>query len=45
VVRLVGGVLYLSGMLIMAWNTVMTARSGKAVSAPIPALGNTPAHA
>jgi len=43
VVRLLGGVLYLSGMLIMAWNTVMTAKSGKAVSAPIPAL--SPAHA
>jgi cytochrome c oxidase cbb3-type subunit 1 len=26
VVRLVGGLMYLAGMLIMAWNTVMTAR-------------------
>jgi cytochrome c oxidase cbb3-type subunit 1 len=26
VVRLVGGLMYLTGMLIMAWNTVMTAR-------------------
>ena len=27
VVRLCGGLLYLSGMLVMAWNVVMTARS------------------
>ncbi len=45
VIRLGGGLLYLSGMLIMAWNTVMTARSGKAVLAPIPALTGSPAHA
>jgi len=36
VVRLLGGLLYLSGMLIMAWNVVMTVRSGQAVPAPIP---------
>jgi len=36
VVRLLGGVLYFSGMLIMAWNVVMTVRSGKVVLAPIP---------
>ncbi len=42
VIRLGGGLLYLSGMLIMAWNTVMTVRSGKAVLAPIPMV---PAHA
>ncbi len=29
VVRLCGGLLYLSGMLIMAWNVVMTARAGR----------------
>ena len=29
VIRLLGGLLYLSGMLIMAWNTVMTVRAGK----------------
>ena len=45
VVRLVGGFLYFSGMLIMAWNTVMTARSGKAVSAAIPSLNGLPATA
>ena len=36
VVRLVGGLLYLSGMLIMAWNVVMTVRSGSAVPTAIP---------
>ena len=40
VVRLFGGLLYLSGMLLMAWNVVMTARSGRPVS---PAIG--PVHA
>ena len=43
VVRLLGGVLYLSGMLIMAWNVVMTVRSGKPARAPIPLVA--PAHA
>jgi cytochrome c oxidase cbb3-type subunit I len=38
VVRLLGGLLYLSGMLIMAWNVVMTVRSGKVAHAPIPAV-------
>ncbi len=36
IVRLAGGLLYFSGMLIMAWNVVMTVRSGQAVAAPIP---------
>jgi cytochrome c oxidase cbb3-type subunit I len=36
VIRLLGGLLYLGGMLIMAWNTVMTVRAGKAVIAPVP---------
>jgi cytochrome c oxidase cbb3-type subunit 1 len=45
VVRLVGGLLYLAGMLIMLWNTVMTAMSGKAVEARIPALSGAAAHA
>ena len=43
VVRLLGGVLYLGGMLIMAWNVVMTVRLGKAVPAAIPMVA--PAHA
>jgi cytochrome c oxidase cbb3-type subunit 1 len=38
VIRLLGGLLYLSGMLIMAWNTVMTVRSGKAAVVPVPAV-------
>jgi cytochrome c oxidase cbb3-type subunit I len=41
-IRLGGGLLYLTGMLIMAWNVVMTVRSGKAVSTPIPLVA---AHA
>jgi cytochrome c oxidase cbb3-type subunit 1 len=43
VVRLLGGVLYLSGMLIMAWNTVMTVRSGRPAEVRIPVV--SPAHA
>ncbi len=36
VIRLLGGLLYLSGMLLMAWNTVMTMRAGKVVVTPVP---------
>jgi cytochrome c oxidase cbb3-type subunit 1 len=43
VIRLVGGVLYLSGMLIMLWNMVMTIRQGRVVQ--IPVLSVNPAHA
>ncbi len=42
VIRLGGGLLYLSGMLIMAWNVVKTVQVGKPVSAPIPMVA---AHA
>ena len=42
VIRLAGGLLYLSGMLIMAWNTVMTVKNGRAAPAVIPLA---PAHA
>ncbi len=38
VIRLLGGLLYLSGMLIMAWNTMMTVRSGKVAIVPVPAV-------
>jgi cytochrome c oxidase cbb3-type subunit 1 len=38
VIRLLGGVLYLSGMLIMAWNVVMTVRNGRAAPQPIPVV-------
>ena len=37
VVRLLGGLLYLSGMLIMTWNVIMTARQGRPVGVSIPA--------
>jgi len=37
VVRFFGGILYLGGMLVMAWNVFMTARAGKPFDAPIPA--------
>jgi cytochrome c oxidase cbb3-type subunit 1 len=42
VVRLIGGVLYLGGMLVMAWNVVMTVSQGKIVAVPVPAVA---AHA
>ena len=43
VIRLLGGLLYLSGMLLMARNVVMTVKSGRAAAAPIPRVA--PAHA
>jgi cytochrome c oxidase cbb3-type subunit 1 len=36
-----GGLLYLSGMIIMLWNVVKTATGGQSVTVNIPA----PAHA
>jgi cytochrome c oxidase cbb3-type subunit 1 len=36
VIRLGGGLLYLSGMLIMAWNVFMTVKAGKAVQVRVP---------
>jgi cytochrome c oxidase cbb3-type subunit 1 len=42
-IRLAGGVLYLGGMLIMAWNMVKTLAVGKAADVPIPGLAG--AHA
>jgi len=42
-IRLLGGVLYLSGMLIMTWNMTKTLLAGRAADAPIPALAG--AHA
>jgi len=38
-IRLLGGVLFLLGMLIMAWNVIRTVAGSKAVEAPIPAMG------
>jgi cytochrome c oxidase cbb3-type subunit 1 len=40
-IRLLGGLLYLAGMVIMAWNTWKTVRESKPAEAAIPA----PAHA
>ena len=38
VLRIIGGLLYLSGMLIMLWNTLKTAFAGNAVSVQVPPL-------
>jgi len=35
-IRLVGGILFLAGMLLMAYNTWRTVAAGKPVDAPIP---------
>ena len=40
VIRLLGGALFLSGMVVMAYNVVRTALQGKPVDAPIPALAH-----
>ncbi|MEY3943283.1 MAG: cytochrome-c oxidase, cbb3-type subunit [Pseudomonadota bacterium] len=40
VIRLGGGLLYLSGMLIMAWNVAMTLRQPQPVNARIPAVAH-----
>jgi cytochrome c oxidase cbb3-type subunit I len=42
VVRVLGGLLYLGGMLVMLWNVAMTAWHGKAALVAIP---TAPAHA
>jgi cytochrome c oxidase cbb3-type subunit 1 len=36
VIRVIGGGLYLAGMLVMAWNTWMTAVKGRAVTVVVP---------
>ena len=38
VIRLTGGLLYLTGMIIMGWNVLKTVTNGKAVEAPVPAV-------
>jgi cytochrome c oxidase cbb3-type subunit I len=43
-IRFVGGLLYLGGMAIMAWNVVMTARGGRVAPIPVP-TGLAPAQA
>ncbi|WP_036299896.1 cytochrome-c oxidase, cbb3-type subunit I [Methylotenera sp. L2L1] len=42
IIRMLGGLLYLSGMSIMLWNVIKTATSGKSVTATIPPVA---AHA
>ena len=42
IIRTLGGLLYLSGMLVMLWNVIKTATSGKAAIATIPPVA---AHA
>ncbi len=42
IIRLGGGLLYLSGMLIMAWNVVLTVKGGQAVQQRVPMVA---AHA
>jgi cytochrome c oxidase cbb3-type subunit 1 len=45
-IRLLGGVLFLAGMLLMAWNVARTIAIGRAAEAPIPAAaGALPAAA
>ena len=39
-IRLLGGVLYLAGMIIMAWNMFMTIREPKPVDARIPEVAH-----
>jgi cytochrome c oxidase cbb3-type subunit 1 len=36
-IRLTGGVLFLAGMVLMAWNVARTAMAGRPYEAPIPA--------
>jgi cytochrome c oxidase cbb3-type subunit 1 len=43
VLRLIGGLLYLTGMVIMLWNTIKTVTQGRSVEVRIPTLA--PAHA
>ncbi len=42
IIRMLGGLLYLSGMVIMLWNVIKTATNGKAATATIPPVA---AHA
>ena len=39
-IRLIGGTMFFSGMLIMAYNVLKTVRLGKAYDAPIPAINH-----
>ena len=43
VIRLLGGLLYLAGMVVMLWNVIMTARQGRIQ--PVRVVAVNPAHA
>jgi cytochrome c oxidase cbb3-type subunit 1 len=45
VIRLVGGLMFLSGMLLMAYNVARTALAGSPAQAPIQPPAVQPAHA
>ncbi|MBC3884866.1 cytochrome-c oxidase, cbb3-type subunit I [Undibacterium griseum] len=45
VIRMTGGVMYLTGMIIMAYNVAKTLMAAKPVNNAIPALSTTSAHA
>jgi cytochrome c oxidase cbb3-type subunit 1 len=38
IIRLLGGLLYLGGMLVMLWNVIKTATNGKPTNILIPAV-------
>ena len=44
-IRLVGGLLFFSGMLLMAYNTIRTIAGAEPYDAPIPPASTLPAHA
>jgi len=44
-IRLVGGLLYFAGMVIMAWNVWKTVAAGRATDAAIPQVSPTHGHA
>lgn len=44
IIRVLGGVMYLGGMIIMAYNVARTIMAGKAVDAPIPELSYDAHH-
>jgi cytochrome c oxidase cbb3-type subunit 1 len=42
VIRMLGGMMYLTGMCIMLWNVLKTVQAGKQVRAAIPAVHHHP---
>jgi cytochrome c oxidase cbb3-type subunit 1 len=41
VLRFIGGLLYLGGMLVMLWNVIKTALAGRAEPVPVPVTAST----